>query len=75
MIDEFLMTRAVDMLQLKKINHSIGTRLEALQFGKNIGELRLFLKDIDAIEKASTNGEVINDFDKGQERGADEKPS
>ncbi|CRL01563.1 CLUMA_CG014786, isoform A [Clunio marinus] len=33
------------------------------------------LEDIDAIEKASTNGEVINDFDKRQQRSANEKTS
>lgn len=58
------------MLQLKRSNFAL---LKPLKSGEDIGEFRLLLKDIDAIEKASANGEVIDDFDKGQERGAYEE--
>lgn len=57
------------MLQVKRSNFALS---KALQSAEDIGESRFLLEDIDAIEKASADGEVIDDFDKGQERGADE---
>lgn len=47
--------------------------LVALQVGENIAQLRGLLEYAEAVEKASTNGEVIKYLDEREKRSADEK--
>lgn len=70
MIDEFLMAHDA----IESLNRRLQLKLKSLQFRKNIRKFGGFLKDIDAIEKAGTNGEVIDDLDKREKRSAYEKP-
>lgn len=74
MIDEFLMAHVAS----KSLNRRLNLKLKLLQFRKNIRKFGVrfggFLEDIDAIEKAGANGEVIDDLDEGEKRSAYEKP-
>lgn len=70
MIDEFLM--AYD--EIESLNRRLMLKLKSMQFRKNIRKFRRFFKDINAIEKASANREVIDDLDKGEKRSSYEKP-
>ena len=64
-------------LDTEQCCNMVWTDLFWLQFRKNIGEtdFRFFLKHINAIEQASTDGEVINDFDERKQRSTNEKTS